>query len=370
MDTETTFWLVLATLIGLAAVLVAYRAGVTSSRTRVAQLEGRCNALHDQLSTRATLDETLQPLQSAMSSLTQQVETAERARITAISGLSEQVLGVGRDVGAATKDVRMQAQRITEALSRTQNQGTWGEMQLRRLVEASGMLNHVHFVEQSTVSDEDRSLRPDMLIDLGEGREVVVDAKVSLDAFLDPELDDDTQARRHAAAVSENVARLSSKQYWKATGTPEFVIMFLPAEHMLGVALRAQPGLLQDAFDRKIVLATPTTLMATLRSISWAWQQAAMADQARDVLVAGRQVHDRLVTMGGYIAKLGKSLGDAVGGYNQFIGSLDARVMPAARRLSQIVAVDEPAEALSEVDVRPRKPQGVDETVRPLPDTG
>lgn len=216
------------------------------------------------------------------------------------------------------------------------------------------MLEHVHFVEQHTVTDEDAALRPDMIIDLGQDRRVVVDAKVSLDAFLDPNVDEQAQAARHAGAVADHIVRLSSKRYWKAAGTPEFVLMFLPAEHMLGVALRERPELLQSAFERKVVLATPTTLMATLRSVSWAWQQAAMADQARDVLLAGRQVHDRLATMAGHIGRLGKTLGDSVGAYNTFVGSLDTRVMPAARRLAQITAPEADVVHLDEIDVRPR----------------
>jgi len=354
MNTVAAPMLTLVLLLVAGSLLLAYRLGARSSAPRIAELEGRCTTLTEQIQTRGELDETLQPLQQAMSTLQRQVESAERARVGAISGLSEQLLNVGREVGVATKDVREQAQRITQALSRTQNQGTWGEMQLRRLVEASGMLNHVHFTEQSTVHDGDRRLRPDMLIELGQGRTVVVDAKVSLDAFLDPDIDPDTQSTMHAAAVADHVNRLSAKQYWKATGTPEFVILFLPAEHMLGVALRARPDLLQTAFDRRVVLATPTTLMATLRSVSWAWQQAEMADQAHDVHSAGREVHDRLLTMHNHIARVGKGLTDAVSSYNQFLGSLDTRVMPAARRLAQKVAPEAEVVELTEIDVRPR----------------
>lgn len=347
-------WLALAALAVAVALFVAHRIGVQSARAQVAELEGRCSALTEQLATRGTLDATLQPLQQAMQALAQQVDAAERARVAALTGLSQRVLTVGQQVGEATRDVQQQAQRITEALSGTQHQGNWGEMQLRRLVEAAGMIDHVHFVEQATVPDGAATLRPDMLIELGQGRTVVVDAKVSLDAFLDPDLAEPQRALVHATAVADHISRLSAKQYWKAVGTPEFVIMFLPAEHLLAVALQARPELLQAAFDRKVVLATPTTLMATLRSISWAWQQAQMADQARDVLQAGRQVHDRLATMSGHISRLGKSLGDAVGGYNQFVGSLDARVMPAARRLAQLAAPDARVGELVEVDARPR----------------
>lgn len=354
MVSISVMWLFIAIAIVLAGLFACYRLGAASARPLVAELEGRCAALGEQLQTRGTLDATLQPLQQAMTTLSEQVDHAERRRVAAMTGLSENMVAVGRQVGESTKDVQEQARRITQALSRTQNQGTWGEMQLRRLVEASGMIDHVHFVEQHGVHEDDTTLRPDMLIDLAEGRRVVVDAKVSLDAFLDPGLDEQAQAQRHAAAVADHVTRLSSKRYWKAVGTPEFVIMFLPAEHMLGVALRERPDLLQSAFDRKVVLATPTTLMATLRSISWAWQQAAMAGQARDVLHAGQLVHERLQTMSNHLNRLGKSIGDAVGQYNQFIGSLDSRVLPAARRLAQLAAPEAEIIELAEVDLRPR----------------
>ncbi len=366
MVTISGVWALLLVIAVGAAFVFAYRLGKASGRLRVAELEGRNSTLMSQLEARGSLDGTLAPLQQAMATLTTQVESAERSRLTSMSGLSEQVLSVGRQMGEATKDVHDQAHRITQALSRTQHQGSWGEMQLRRLVEASGMIPHVHFVEQASVHDEERLLRPDMLIDLGQGRTVVVDAKVSLDAFLAPELDPGTQAAQHAAAVAEHISRLSAKQYWRAVGTPEFVIMFMPAEHLLGVALRERPDLLQTAFDKKVVLATPTTLMATLRSISWAWQQAAMADQARDVLDAGQQLFDRLSTMAGHVAKMGKSLSDAVAGYNQFVGSLDSRVMPATRRLGQMVAPESDLAELRELDIRPRSSSSLE----PLHDTG
>lgn len=366
---ETSSWsqallpLLVVTLLLAAMAIAGYRAGRRSGRMNEAQLQGRCDILTQQLQARGSLDSTLQPLERALSDLAMQVQTAERARAGQMSGLSERMLSVGREVTEVTRDVGQQAQRITQALSRTHRQGSWGEMQLRRLVEASGMLSHVHFVEQTTVTEADRWLRPDMIIDLGYDRKVVVDAKVSLDAFLDPALSDEARSEQHACAVADHVTRLSGKQYHRAVGTPEFVIMFLPAEHLLSVALEARPDLLQSSFDRKVVLATPTTLMATLRSISWAWQQAEMADQAREVLEAGQQVAQRLSTMTAHLTKVGKSLDDAVDGYNRLIGSLESRVMPAARRLERLVAVEESLDELPEIDVRTRPVA----TARPTP---
>lgn len=346
-------WLALTALLTALGALLAYRAGSRTAAVQLAGVEGQRDALAEQLRTRGSLDETLQPLQRAMSDLSGRVQSAERARAGEISGLSERMLAVGREVTEATRDVHQQAARITEALSRTHRQGTWGEMQLRRLVEASGMLSHVHFVEQLSLEDDGRLLRPDMVVDIGAGRQVVVDAKVSLDAFLDPDLDDGTRAQVHAAAVADHVQRLAGKQYWRAAGTPEFVILFLPAENLLGVALQERPDLLASAFDRKVVLATPTTLMATLRSVAWAWQQAEMAEEAEAVLVAGRTLYERLSTMHNHLTRLGKSLDDAVDGYNRFLGSLDSRVMPAARRLGALAAPDgEPLPQPVEIDVR------------------
>lgn len=345
MITMSAAWALLVAVLLSFALVLAYRLGVASLRPTVRSLTAQSDA-------RQAMESTLQPLQQAMTSLQVRVDEAERARVDTLGRLSEQVLSVGREVTQATRDVQGQAQRITQALSRTQGQGAWGEMQLRRLVEAAGMLDHVHFLEQ--VGLEDGALRPDMIIDLGSERRVVVDAKVTVDAFLDPDLDEAGQGRLHAAAVAEHINRLAAKAYWKAAGSPEFVIMFLPAEHMLGVALQERPDLLQTAFAKKVVLATPTTLMATLRSVSWAWQQAAMAGQAREVLHAGELVHQRLITMTTHLARLGKDLGDAVTGYNQFVGSLETRVMPAARRLADLAALEGDLVDATEIDVRPR----------------
>jgi DNA recombination protein RmuC len=353
MTGTITIWLIGLLALAAAACALSYQLGRAREQGTVRELTGRYDALQQQLAGRGELDATLLPLQRAMVDLTTRVDHAENERVRALTGLREQVLSVGREVGAATRDVHNQAQRITEALSRTQNQGTWGEMQLRRLVEASGMLEHVHFIEQATLGEE-RRLRPDMIVELGQGRTVVVDAKVSLDAFLDPDMDEASRAQRHASAVADHVTRLSGKQYWKAAGTPEFVILFLPAEHMLGVALQARPGLLLTAFEHNVVLATPTTLMATLRTVSWAWRQAAMAEQARDVLAAGQEIHQRLTTMGGHVARMGKCLDDAVEQYNKFVGSLDSRVMPAARRMADMVDPEGKVVALPGVESRAR----------------
>lgn len=336
------------------SVWLAHRLGVRSSQVELARLQGSHDALQTQWAQREQLDSTLTPLRVAMSELAEQVHSAERARVSALSGLSEQMLAVGRQVDSATQGVTEQAQMISRALAGTQSQGTWGEMQLRRLVESAGMLEHVHFDQQVTIRSDDTTVRPDMVIDIGSGRTVVVDAKVSLDAFLTPDATDEQRAAAHAAAVGEHVTRLSGKNYWKAAGTPEFVILFLPSEHMLSVALRERPALLQSAFDKKVVLATPTTLMATLRSVSWAWQQADMADQAREVLEAGQLLYRRLTTMTGHLTKTGKSLNDAVDAYNSMLASLDARVLPAARRLGQLSVPEGEEPQVRSIDVRAR----------------
>lgn len=345
MGSISVLWVALLLVAVVAAYLAGYRMGGAALRPTVA-------ALGSQLEQQSQVAASVAPLREALQTLQVRVDEAERARIEGLSRLSEQVLGMQRNVTAATGEVRAEAARISAALSRTQHQGTWGEMQLRRLVEASGMLAHVHFTEQVRLADG--ALRPDMVVELGADRRVVVDAKVSLDALLDPRLNPDEQAASHAAAIADHLAKLSAKQYWKAAGSPEFVIMFLPAEHMLGVALRARPELLQAAFDKRVVLATPTTLMATLRSVAWAWHQSEMADQARDVLEAGQQVHQRLSTMGRHLGQLGKDLSGAVDGYNQFVASLESRVMPAARRMAAMCAEEGNLPAAATVDVRPR----------------
>jgi DNA recombination protein RmuC len=302
------------------------------------------------------LEKAMQPLRTAMQELTTSLGDSERARVRAQTELREQVTGMSRQFGEATADVRTEARRLSQVLSRNEKRGAWGEMQLRQLVESSGMINHVHFVEQDHTTDDDVIQRPDMVIDLAGGRRAVVDSKVPLDAFLRMELSADPSEalEAHAAGVAAHIQKLSAKEYWRRYDSPEFVIMFLPAEGLLSAALETRPELLQLALDRKIVLATPTTLLAILHAITHAWRQAEAAEHARHIQELGVEFYRRILKMADTINSLGQAIGRTVKAYDATVSTIETRVFPAARRMEGLSIADSPVPELVELDVTTR----------------
>jgi DNA recombination protein RmuC len=242
-------------------------------------------------------------------------------------------------------DLQRETRSLSTALRRPQVRGRWGELHLRRAVELAGLVERCDFTEQ--VRLEDGALRPDLVVHLVGDRQLVVDAKVPLDAYLDATSTDDEAARadalrRHARQVRQHVDGLSSKQYWRALDrTPEFVVLFVPAESFLAAALEADPGLIDHAAARQVVLASPTTLIALLRTVAQGWSHEALADQAREIHRLGRDLHDRLGTLTSHLDQVGRSLNAAVGHYNTAVGSLESRVLVAARRFTELSVVDE-----------------------------
>ncbi len=260
--------------------------------------------------------------------------------------------------------LRRETQGLATALRRPQVRGQWGEMHLRRAVELAGMVERCDFVLQPSARTDDGVLRPDLLVRLAGGRHVVVDAKVPLDAFLqatEASADGDDAAddhlRRHAQQVRRHVDALAAKAYWRQFApAPEFVVMFVPGDAFLSHALQADPVLLEYAAAKHVVPATPTTLIALLRTVSYAWSQESLADGAREVQQVGRELYDRLATMGGHLDKLGRSLTGAVRSYNETVGSMESRVLVSARRMHDLeIGGGEPMTT-----------QPVDEAVRPL----
>ncbi len=273
--------------------------------------------------------------------------------------LAEQVL----DMRHSTDILRRETQTLSTALRKPQVRGRWGEMHLRRAVELAGMVRHCDFDEQARFDDGAR--RPDLVVRLAGGRSIIVDAKVSLDAFLDAtgsSNDDerDRQLRRHAGQLRSHIDALSSKRYWAGvTETPDFVVMFVPAESFLSAALDTEPELLEYAASRQVVLATPTTLIALLRTVAQGWSHETLASQAREISQLGRELHDRLSRLTGYLDQIGRSLNAAVGHYNQAMGSLEARVLISARRFSELGITDEPLPG-------PRQVESVARSVEPV----
>jgi DNA recombination protein RmuC len=260
------------------------------------------------------------------------------------------------------EQLRTETAQLVTALRAPQVRGRWGEMQLRRAVEAAGMTEHIDFVEQETVESADGRLRPDLVVRLVGGKNVVVDSKVAFSGYLEAmeAKDESTRAARlkaHARQLKTHIDQLAAKSYWEHfSPTPEFVVCFVPADAFLDAALREDPGLQERAFDQNVVLATPSTLVALLRTIAYTWRQEALAANAAEVHKLGRELYQRLSTMGGHIDKLGRSLNNAVGDYNKTVSSLETRVFVTARRMVDLQVV-EPGDAIE-------APKQITETAR------
>jgi len=284
----------------------------------------------------------VEPLSSTLDAVRAQLSTAEQARAAGHAALGEQV----RAMHAASEHLRDETSRLVTALRSSQVRGRWGEVQLRRVVEAAGMLAQVDFVEQAQVRTDDGLLRPDMVVRLAGGKNVVVDAKVAFLGFLDAAqaTDESVRAERlaaHARHVRSHVDDLASKRYWdQFAPAPEFVVMFVPAESFLGAAAEQDPLLMEYAFERNVVIATPMTLLALLRTIAYAWRQDALAANAQAVLTLGKELHGRLATMGAHLSRLGRAIDSAAGAYNQTVSSLETRVLVSARRFAELNVVD------------------------------
>ena len=292
---------------------------------------------------RQAVEHLVAPLKDSIAAVSAQVTAAETARVGAAAQLGAQVTAVTQ----ASEQLRRETASLVTALRRPQTRGAWGEMQLRRVVEVAGMLERCDFEEQVTLtSSSGAGLRPDMVVTLAGGATVVVDAKVPLSAFLEASEAPDEVARAsamraHSRQVREHVRILASKEYASAlTSSPEFVVLFIPGESFLAAALEADPELMEVAARDKVVIATPTTLLALLRTVAYGWQQTVLAEGAMQVSQAGRELYERLAVFAGHLAKAGRGLSTAVGAYNEAVGSMDARVLPAARRLRDLEVVD------------------------------
>jgi DNA recombination protein RmuC len=290
---------------------------------------------------RAAVEHLIEPLLQTLGRVEEQLRESDSARIRSHAALAEQV-NIARH---ASEQLREQTQALVTALRRPEARGRWGELQLRRVVELAGMSARCDFDEQVTVATPDGPVRPDLVVRLAGGKNIVVDAKVSLAAYLEAAEtgSDDVRSARldaHARHLRNHVDQLAAKAYWTALSpSPEFVILFIPGEAFLAPALERDPALLEYALARKVHIATPTTLVTMLRTAQYAWQQAALAENARAVFDLGRQLYDRLAGLGGHVDRLGRALAKTVTAYNQAVGSLESRVLPSARRLSELGVV-------------------------------
>ncbi|MCW6010559.1 DNA recombination protein RmuC [Micromonospora sp. CPCC 205371] len=299
------------------------------------------------------------PLHETLRRYEQRVAELERERVDAYAELREQV----RSMSMVSSELRTETKQLVAALRAPQVRGRWGEHQLRRIVEAAGLLEHCDFAEQVTASTDHQGVRPDLVVRLHGGRSVVVDAKAPFEAYLAAmeardERGRDTQLDAHARHLRGHVDALAAKSYWTAFDqTPEFVVLFIPADTFLDAALQRDPTLLEHSFARNVVLATPATLMALLRTVAYAWRQEALARNAVAVHTLARELYGRLSTLGDHVSKLGSSLGGAVTAYNKAVGSLEARVLVSARKLAELGVSGDELSPPPQLEVAPRQPQ-------------
>jgi DNA recombination protein RmuC len=285
------------------------------------------------------LDAYVAPLRESLGKVETQVSALESARQEAYGSLTEAVRSLRED----QLRLRSETSNLVTALRAPHVRGRWGEIQLRRVVELAGMVQHCDFVEQPTTTDADgRVLRPDVIVNLPGGKRIVVDSKAPLAAYLDAFATDVSDEARqaaigeHARHVREHILKLGQKAYWRQIdSTPEFVVMFLPDESFLRVALEHDPSLVELAVDNNVIPASPTNLIGLLRAVHYGWQQEVIADGARQISDLGRELYKRLSTMGTHFSKLGRSLDGAVRSFNETVGSLERQVLPQARRFEQ-----------------------------------
>ncbi|AKU17698.1 DNA recombination protein RmuC [Luteipulveratus mongoliensis] len=320
-------------------------------RERVVDLEA---AVSDDAQTASVL----MPLQDALGRVERQVTTLERDRVEQFGELAGRLT----DVAASTAALRDQTASLAGALNSSTTRGTWGEVQLRRVLEHAGMLAHCDFDEQVSASTRhDARVRPDVVVRLPGDKVLVIDSKAPMTAFMAAQADELTAAQRstklveHARQLRGHIDGLAAKEYWSAfSTTPEMVVCFVPGDAILVAALAADPGLLDRAMSRRIVLASPSTLMALLRSVAFAWQQEALSGSARELLALGKELYARLATLGRHTSEMGAALRRSVETYNAMVGSLESRVLVTARRMSELDLTADPLEVVRPVETAAR----------------
>jgi DNA recombination protein RmuC len=355
---------------------------LTLAHTRLG--EARVQAQGDLEQRRDAIERMLEPLSETLARYERGIQEMERERRGAYEGLSEKVA----QLRSGHEQLQKETRNLVTALRSPQTRGRWGELQLRRVAEMAGMVAHCDFDEQvSTTSSEDVRLRPDMVVHLPGGGEVVVDAKVPLDAFLrllDAD-DDETRVQcqvQHARQVRAHVDQLAKKEYWKQFDrSPQMVVAFIPGDQLLAAAFDADPGLQEYAMASGVLVTTPVTLIALLRTVALGWQQETIAESAREVQHLGAELYDRLRTMSGHLQGLQRNLSASVESYNKVVGSFETRVLVSARKFPGLGVGRDGADIpeLASVESSPRHLQAVDahtpeegirSTIVALPDSG
>jgi len=335
------------------------RAGDDFLKLATQRLDTQHERARGELGAREKAVESLvKPISEALKRTETQIEALERSRQHAYGSIQAQL----ETMSATQQALQLETRNLVTALRRPEVRGQWGEITLRRLVELAGMVEHCDFVEQSHVRTEDGAVRPDLVIHMPEDRQLVVDVKTPLDAYLDAvnapdDATRDAALQRHANKVAERIRELASKAYWaQFPRSPEFVILFIPGEQFLSAALDRRPQLLDEALRQHVILATPTSFVGLLKAVAYGWRQLALAENAEEIRKLAVDLYDRLNKFTEHVGRVGHTLGRSVEAYNAAVGSLERMVLPGARKFTELgVQPRKTLQSTVEVDTLPRR---------------
>ena len=309
---------------------------LTLAREKLSQFQIQAEANLDKKE--KSIETLLQPIQNALKKTEEQIQSIEKDRKESFGSLSQHL----KIINETQSDLRQETQNLVSALRRPEIRGQWGELTLKRIAELAGMVDHCDFFEQQSSDNNESRLRPDMIVRMPDNRELIIDAKTPLDAYLNAAQTENENEResaliRHARNVRERMRELSSKAYWSQfKNSPDFVVLFIPGEQFLSAALEQDPKLLEDALKNKVILATPTSIVALLRAVAFGWRQISVAENAEKIRELGEDLYHRLATFAEHLQKLGKNLDSSVEQYNKAMGSLDRQVLSGARKFTEL----------------------------------
>jgi DNA recombination protein RmuC len=305
-----------------------------------------------------SIETLLTPIKETLSKTEEQIRNIEKDRKESYGALHKHLETMAHTQATLQDETR----KLVTALRRPEVRGQWGEMTLKRLAELAGMVEHCDFYEQEHVRTDEGALRPDMIVRMPDGREIVVDVKTPLDAYISAieAVDDDERQlhlKRHTQNVKQRIAELADKAYWKQfKNAPDFVILFIPGDQFLTAALDQEPGILENALSRQIILATPTSFVALLRAVGYGWRQEQLAENAEHIKTVGQELYGRLQTFTEHLQKLGRSLDSGLKHYNSAVGSFDSRVLPSARKFNEMgISSDKKIEQPNQVETAVRQ---------------